>query len=187
MRKKHALDVRATALEELFFRTQEAQLLKQKAQLHTMGENQKNLSKISGITNPDILDRLTALHVTPAVVTTIALIPLVEVAWVDGEVSDAERVAILNAVSKGIGGMGANVEILDYWLKHRPSHRLMEAWLHYIKGLCENMSADERNALKEEVLGHARAIAEAAGGFLGLTSPISKAEENVLKQLEDAF
>jgi hypothetical protein len=43
-----------------------------------------------------------------------------------------------------------------------------------------------RDQLKSSSLGRARAVAEAAGGFLGLGS-ISAAEKKMLDQLERAF
>ena len=49
------------------------------------------------------------------------------------------------------------------------------------------MSADEREALRAGLMGRARRVAEAAGGFLGLTSPVSKAEARMLDTLEHAF
>jgi hypothetical protein len=41
--------------------------------------------------------------------------------------------------------------------------------------------------LKQDLLGRARGVAEAAGGFLGLGKRISSAEQAVLTELEQAF
>ena len=43
------------------------------------------------------------------------------------------------------------------------------------------------HALRDEVLGRARAVAQATGGFLGMGSKISVEEEVVLGQLAKAF
>ena len=45
----------------------------------------------------------------------------------------------------------------------------------------------ERDAIKTTFLSRARQVAEAAGGFLGLTSKISGKEEAMLKKLESVF
>jgi hypothetical protein len=63
----------------------------------------------------------------------------------------------------------------------------MEAWMHYMQGLCEQLSREEVAALKEEFIKQARTIAEASGGFLRLGGNISKSEGNLLKKLESAF
>jgi hypothetical protein len=44
-----------------------------------------------------------------------------------------------------------------------------------------------RQRLRDEVMGRARAVAEAAGGFLGLGRKVSAAEEAVLRELAQAF
>jgi hypothetical protein len=44
-----------------------------------------------------------------------------------------------------------------------------------------------KQALKQDLLGRARVVAEAAGGFLGLGTRISSAEQAVLTELEQAF
>ncbi len=48
------------------------------------------------------------------------------------------------------------------------------------------MSPDGRTALMEDLLGRARSIAEAAGGFLGLGA-ITEDEQRTLAELERAF
>ncbi len=53
--------------------------------------------------------------------------------------------------------------------------------------LCSTLSAEPKQALKEQVIGHARGVAEAAGGFLGLGSKVSSKEKAVLDDLEQAF
>jgi hypothetical protein len=50
---------------------------------------------------------------------------------------------------------------------------VMDAWVHYIEGLCVTMSAQECHALKAELIGRARKVAEAAGGLLGVAFMIS--------------
>jgi hypothetical protein len=62
-----------------------------------------------------------------------------------------------------------------------------DSWSSYVKGLCERLDEAGRSALKTEILGRAEAVAEAAGGFLGLGSKISKEEQEALDRLERAF
>ena len=62
----------------------------------------------------------------------------------------------------------------------------MEAWEHYMHALCQQLSPEERQSLKEEVLTDARTIANAAGGFLGFGT-LSQEEQDVLNRLEAAF
>jgi tellurite resistance protein len=46
---------------------------------------------------------------------------------------------------------------------------------------------DERRRMRERMLDWAVAVAESAGGFLGLTSKISPSERAVIKELENVL
>ena len=53
--------------------------------------------------------------------------------------------------------------------------------------LSAHLDQSSRGALKNELLGRARTVAEAAGGFLGLGNKISAEEARVLDELAAAF
>lgn len=178
---------RAKTLEDAFFLQQDKILMEQFHRLEAMKQSKETLSKVSGITNPDILERLVELDIHPDLMASLALVPLVEVAWADGAVDAAEKEAILKAEGQFFTKDSPDMAVLKQWMEHKPDRQLLEAWKEYIKGLCEQLTPHQKAALKAEVIGHARQVAEAAGGFLGLGSKISKAEQNLLKELEAAF
>jgi hypothetical protein len=60
-------------------------------------------------------------------------------------------------------------------------------WGEYIVDLCANLGDDEKAAVKVKVVGRAREVARATGGFLGLGAKISSEEEVILSELEKAF
>ena len=98
------------------------------------------------------------------------------------------RAAILNgAGSSGIQPGSPSHELLEIWTHDRPAPELLDAWKAYVGTLCAELSADERQRLQEKLLGRARAVAEAAGGFLGLGKKISAEEEAMLAELQSAF
>jgi hypothetical protein len=63
----------------------------------------------------------------------------------------------------------------------------LETWVEYIRELRGQLSEEEHKSLKASLLGRARSVAEASGGYLGLGLKVSKTETAVLKTLEDAF
>ena len=71
--------------------------------------------------------------------------------------------------------------------RDRPEAELLVAWKGYVKALTEALGPEERRSLEQDVLGRARAVAEAAGGFLGLGNPVSDAEQRMLEELAGAF
>ena len=119
---------------------------------------------------------------------SLSLVPLVEVAWADGTVDEKEKISVLDAVvRRGFQKESNEYGIVIQWLGRKPSPDLLEAWLSYVRGLCELLSPAEKKTLKDGIIGHARAVAQASGGFLGMGNKISKIEDEMLKRLEGAF
>ncbi len=178
----------ALRLEDEFFAKQDAILIEQRKKLLAMEHTQAALTAVSGIRNEAILKKLVELNIHPDLLATLALVPLVEVAWADGEIQPNERKAILEGASKiGMSQGSVDYTILEEWLKQSPPKSLLTAWIHYVEGLCEVLTDDERDKLKSNLLHHAQTVAESAGGFLGLISPISSKEKALLAQMAAAF
>lgn len=188
MDKKHLImQTRARTLEDLFFLKQDQILMEEFHRMEEMKETKASLAKVSGISNDEILQKLVDLDIRPDVVASLALVPLVAVAWSDGEIHEKEKAAVLKADSELFPKNSPDLKILEQWLKHKPKPQLLQAWKHYVKGLCEEMTASQKAALRTEIIGHARQVAQATGGFLGLGNKISSAEQDMLDQLDKAF
>jgi hypothetical protein len=167
---------------------QDRLLLEKLREIKRIEEARKAISEISGVTAQKNLDRMMELGITPETAAMLALVPLIEVAWADGRMDVEERKAILDLVSQGGLTRGSpNYELLDHWLARKPAPELLEAWTHYVEGLCEQMTAEERDRFEQWVLDRTRTIAESVGGFLGLTSPISEAERQMIQKLRAAI
>ncbi|MEW6759100.1 MAG: hypothetical protein AB1347_12840, partial [Acidobacteriota bacterium] len=87
------------------------------------------------------------------------------------------------AQDRGVIQGGSGHEMLEVWLKEKPGPALVEAWKKYVSGLWAQLSEAEQRELSGEILGGARAVAESAGGFLGLGKKVSEAEAAVLDDL----
>lgn len=187
MDKDEFLGERRHALEDAFFKKQEtADLARLRADL-ARKSTREELATATGIADPAVLDRLVDLGVGGPTLTALALAPLIQVAWADGEIQAGERSAILDAARKrGIADGSPSFALLTAWLTERPEPVLDDAWSAYTRALCESMTADQRAALKQQVVSFARGVAEAAGGFLGLNK-ISAAEEQALSAIGRAF
>ncbi|MBI5240353.1 MAG: TerB family tellurite resistance protein [Elusimicrobia bacterium] len=175
-------------LEDLFFLEEDRKLIEKARQIEKMKLSCAALKEVSGIHDEKILQKLVSLNVDPKTVSCLSLVPLVEVAWADGEVDEAERRAVLAAAAdSGMKPGGVDHQLLESWVCRRPQPKMLEAWTHYVRGLCQQLTPDEKRRLKDDIMGQARSVAEASGGFLGLGSKISAHEERVLKKLESAF
>lgn len=184
----NSLEKRKNALEDKFFMEQDRILLEKLREMKRIELKRQAISEVTGVTNPQRLDRLMALGITPETAAMLALVPLIEVAWADGKMEEKERRAILSVVSKGgLTKSSPNYELLDHWLSRKPTAELLEAWTHYVEEFSEQVEPDERQRFEEWLVDRARTVAEAAGGFLGLTSPISDAEQKMIDKLRSAI
>ena len=174
-------------MEDQFFQKKDQLLIEARKKLEAMQETKANLAQVSGIKDEAVLDKLIQLNIRPEVLATIFAIPLVAVAWADGELQEKERDELFRYVHKaGLSNKMVDTTIISVWLKQKPAPELMEAWTHYIQALCKQLSPEERQSLKTEVLTDARTVANAAGGFLGFGT-LSPEEQEVLNRLEAAF
>jgi hypothetical protein len=181
------LKEKAKALEDSFFALENAKLLQQLREESVKEEKRKEFKEYLNIDNDEIINALVELEVEPETLVAFSLVPLVEVAWADGEIQQKERDAIIKAaVERGVEEGSPTCDLLRNWLQTKPDARLLEVWRGYIDELKASLGERARAHLKSGTMGRAKAIAEAAGGFLGVAS-ISAAEKEMLEKLEWAF
>ena len=181
------LKEKAKALEDSFFALENAKLLQQLREESAKEEKRKEFQEYLNIDNDEIIEALVELEVEPETLVAFSLVPLVEVAWADGEIQPKERDAIIKAaIERGVEDGSPTCDLLRNWLQTKPDSRLLEVWRGYIDELKVSLGERSRAHLKSGTMGRAKAIAEAAGGFLGVAS-ISAAEKKMLEELEWAF
>lgn len=178
---------RAKALEDSFFERENQELLRKLKEQAVREDRKRTLREALNISDERVLDALVDLDLDTESIVAFGLVPLVEVAWADGSIHDKEREAILRAAEeRGMTSGSTTFRLLQNWLLHQPDPRLLEVWRHYTRELVSSLDPESGAVLKEKVLANARAVAEAAGGFLGLGS-ISAIEKAVLEDLEATF
>lgn len=181
------LKAKARALENSFFAKENERILQELRAEKVREEKRREFREYLNIENDEIIDALVELEVEPETLIAFNLVPLVEVAWADGEIQEKERDAIIKAaVERGVEEGSPTCDLLRNWLKTKPDPALLDVWKGYIEALKPSLGERSRAHLKSSTMGRARAIAEAAGGFLGVAS-ISAAEKKMLEELEWAF
>ncbi|KAF0159342.1 MAG: hypothetical protein FD159_520 [Syntrophaceae bacterium] len=174
-------------LEEQFFYKENQKMAEKYRAMQQMKETKQALAAVSGINDDLVLEKLIAMNLRPETLASISLVPLIEIAWADGDVDQKEKDAILSAVSKfGWTSDSLSYELLDQWLKNKPSESLLTAWKHYVDAVCHKMTNEEVIHFKKEIMAHVTVVAEAAGGFLGI-GKTSAEEQNMITQLESTF
>lgn len=179
------LEKESQRLEDVFFAKENAMLLAELRQKSGEEQRKKMLREVVKIGDEAFLTRLLTLGFQAQTAMTIAMIPLVFVAWADGKVDERERNAILAAArERGLTAEHISRGVLESALAHKPDPRLLALWKAYVTRLWGRFTANERWLMRKNLLGSAREVAEAAGGFLGLTSAISPEERRVLEEFE---
>jgi hypothetical protein len=176
---------RGRSLEEEFFRREDQRLIKRLAELKAVDTTREALAKASGISTPAVLDQLVQLGLRAETVAALSVVPLVEVAWADGELDTKERRAIVEHAD--IARESTAGALLEAWLDRRPDPNLLTAWTQMVQAMHSQLAPDAAARLKTSLLERARAVAAASGGMFGVGSKVSRAEAEMLARLEAAF
>src|SRR6266576_3544215 len=127
MPDKEFLGDRRRTQEEEYFQRQEQQLI---ANLQQRGRDEvarRSMAERTGILDQEVLQELSTLGYTPETVTLLHLVPLLQVAWAEGGVSDRERALIVEAArTRGIESASVADSQLALWLAERPSADFFE-------------------------------------------------------------
>ena len=183
--ERDALRERGKSLEDEFFRREDQKLLARLQEMRRSELNREELKKATGITKPEVIDRLLHLGIQVETLAALSIVPLVEVAWADGSLDAKERAAVLeHATEGGLTKGSAAYGLLEAWLQHRPTPKLHEAWKQLVIAIREQIGPEEAARLRGEILERARSVARASGGVLGLGSKVSSAEAAILAELE---
>ena len=182
-----ALHERGHAMESAFFRGVDADLIaKMKAELQS-GEDRAALLAATGIDSEEVIDQLIKQGISAQTLASVGLIPLVAVAWADGKMEDNERQAVLKAAAEtGIKEGQGSYDLVSNWLANKPEADLLQSWKDYITAMKASLDASAVSQVKNSVVGRAKKVAQAAGGFLGIMTT-SDVEQKVLDELTEIF
>jgi len=178
------LQKRGHALEEAFFTKRDEELLAKLRDHERAKRKQGELADMTGIRDAKVLAALVAIGVSPDSLLAFALAPIIVMAWRKGKIEPAERNAILRAAEgHGVSQGEPGWELIESWLQHRPSSELRPSWDAYAAALRETLPPADFKRLREEIVGRARDVARAAGGFLGIGA-VSADEKQFIEELE---
>ena len=107
--------------EEEYFRRKDRELVERLRRTAEADEARRALEATSGIHDPAALQELAALGFTPDTVSLLPMVPIIQMAWAEGGVSDEERALILQfARERGIRAGSVADQQLSLWLRERP-------------------------------------------------------------------
>jgi hypothetical protein len=181
--EKEFLGDRRRNQEEEYFQKQEQELIAKLRQRGREEASRGRMAERTGVADQEILNDLETLGYTPETVTLLYLVPLLQIAWAEGGVSDRERALIIEAArARGIEEGSAADRQLATWLASRPPADLFEKTLRAIGTILHSRPQEEREESQRDLLSYCTAIASASGGILGF-GKVSPEEQRLLARI----
>jgi hypothetical protein len=184
MSDRDSLRERGKAFEDDYFRKKDQELIEKLRLAAAATETREALSSRTGLSDPALLAELQELGFAPDTVSLLPLAPIVEMAWAEGGVSDAERESIVKiARSRGIVSGTAADQQLTAWLANRPSNETFTGARRLIRAMLDTGSGAS-GVSADDLVKQAEEIAAASGGILGI-GRISAEERALLARLAE--
>jgi len=133
--------------------------------------------------NSRLLELASPLGLEAETLELLPLLPLVYVAWSDGEIQAEELSVILEfAETRGLKSE-TSLELLQGWLDARPGEAFFKEGLKVLSYLVASLPADEAKAAAGDVTELCDAVARASGGLSGHTVNIDASERLALRKV----
>lgn len=168
--------------EEEYFRRRDKELIERMRKAAESEQARRNLENASGLHDAVLLQDLEELGFTPDTLSLLPLIPVLQVAWAEAGVSNAERRLIIDlARSRGITQGSAADQQLTEWLERPPSGDTFRKAGRLIAAMLDE-PAGSMKASADDLLAYCEQIAAASGGILGI-GKVSAEERAALEQI----
>ena len=147
MTDRDAFAERGRSLEEEYFHRKEREVIDKMRVRAAAEEQRRRLGEKAGVADEEVLRDLQELGYTPETVMMLYLVPVIQIAWAEGGVSQKERDLIVKAArSRGITEGTPCDQQLNMWLTTRPSDEMFEKSLRAIRTMLQAQPGDAREA-----------------------------------------
>lgn len=173
--------------EEEYFKKKDQELIERMRRAGAAQQARKDLEEKTGLQDPELLNELEALGFTPETVRLLPLVPLLQVAWAEGGVSDGERKQVLSlARARGIESGGAAHAQLDAWMTTRPPQQVFDGATRLIRAMLAAHSDELHDLSADDLVKYCESIAAASGGILGM-GKVSAEERSTLSLIAEGL
>lgn len=125
-----------------------------------------------------VVERIRELGFDGDTVRVLDLLPLIHVAWADGNVTQRERASILQLVERrGIVPGDEAFLLVEALLEQQPSEDFLDETLHLLRDIGGGRESD--------ILQLCLKVADASGGFFGIGDRISDEERALIQHIAD--
>jgi len=182
MPEDNPLAERGRGLEEDYFRKRDRELIEKMRKASAAEDARRAMENKTGLHDPVLIKELEELGFAPETVALLPLMPLVQMAWAEGGVSDAERKLIVQlARARGITEGSAADRQLSTWLSSRPGNDVFTRASRLIRAMLDKPVTDH-GLSADDLVKYAENIAAASGGIFGINR-ISAEERTLLNHI----
>lgn len=170
--------------EDDYFKKQDLEKIaaaRREAQIASIRQQEQTNVQVVLNTNEDVAAEALSLGFDGETARVLPLVPLIQMAWIDGNVSRKERER-LNSLAEGFGIQQDSPagQFLELLINERPS----DLFFGRVTQVVARMINEDPNHWKSEsIIALCREIAETSGSFFSLRDPINDEERELL----DAF
>lgn len=176
------LDPLERAHEESYFHRQDQKLIEQLREKMARQENAEAIKAETGLADDALIAKLAELGVKKDTIPVLHLVPLLQVAWADGEIQAGERELLIEA-AEATGVTGEARAALEGMLEKRPSDEYFDAALSFIHHMVAALPAGEGEKAKANLVDLAWRVADASGGVFGLWGRVEESEKKALREI----
>lgn len=185
MSEKNIFEEREHWQEEDYFRRQDQLLIEKIHERQALENDRLRMAEITGLKDKDVIMALQDLGYSSETLELLHMLPLVEVAWAGGVVTDKHREAILKiARLRGIKEHTSSDEKLMQWLNEKPSEQLFETSLRATRLILEALPPEDRKHEHDDLLAHCNQIAHVLFGRLW-GHEVVREEEQMVAHIAD--
>ncbi|MBP6820255.1 MAG: hypothetical protein KA368_01865 [Acidobacteria bacterium] len=185
MSEKNIFEEREHWQEEDYFRRQDQLLIEKIHERQALENDRLRMAEITGLKDKDVIMALQDLGYSSETLELLHMLPLVEVAWAGGVVTDKHREAILKiARLRGIKEHTSSDEKLMQWLNEKPSEQLFETSLRATRLILEALPPEDRKHERDDLLAHCNQIAHVLFGRLW-GHEVVREEEQMVAHIAD--
>lgn len=198
MSDKDIFSERERGMETEYFLKREQELLAKMRERVAREEDRRQMAAAIGVADEEVLEALQDLGYHADTVKLLSVIPLVQVAWAEGGVSDAERELIYQvAATRDVTEGTTAYDKLNELLASEPPQAFFDNSLRAVNYLFESLPEDQRADSRQNLVEYCTKIAEVSGGILGfrkisdeermaiarIASEIGQNRQNAVKQV----
>jgi hypothetical protein len=174
---------RGRSLEEDYFRKKDQELIDKMRRAAAADAVRRDMSAKTGLQDPELLQELEALGFTPETVSLLPIVPVLEVAWAEGGVTDAERALVIQlARSRGIAEGSAADRELASWLARRPDPQVFARATRLVRAMLASGGQEQGSLTADDLVKYCESIASVSGGVFGMKK-ISADERALLAKI----